>query len=163
MGLEVVLDKIEQEGYDELHKLAETVYNKYYTYYKDKDDLIQVGIIKAIEIIPNYNPKFQLRNYIYTGMRNEMRNYIYRNTRFFPVEDDILNINVSTYLSSLDIDLSIINNYLDKIDYIGFDRHKVLSSLCYLSLIDYKDSIYYDEEDSVICLVVKMIKDNFLV
>lgn len=78
---------------DEIQKLSEIVCNNHFGYvdYHDREDIIVEGILKALEMI--YSKKFDpdygapLRNFIYTGMRNEMKNYLYRKKREYPVEE----------------------------------------------------------------------------
>ena len=78
---------------EEIQELAEIVYNNHYTYKKgyDREDLIMEGIRKGIEMIKSgrYNPDYgaPLRNFIYTGMRNEMTNYLYSKKKEYPVEE----------------------------------------------------------------------------
>ena len=76
-------------------KLAEIVCNKHYEYvkYHDRDDLYSVAVMKAYDLVSKgeYNIESgSLKSYLYTGMRNEMKNYLYKNSRDVPVDDEIL-------------------------------------------------------------------------
>lgn len=83
----------DEEVTDELQQLAEIVCNNHFSYvgYHDREDLIYEGLAKGIELIrskrfdPNYGAP--LMNFVYTGMRNEMTNYLYAKKREYPVEE----------------------------------------------------------------------------
>lgn len=70
---------------NKLLELASLVYNRhYYASKKEKEDLISVGVLKALTLIEKgewRKEKGLLFNYLYSGMRNEMHNYLYRNNR----------------------------------------------------------------------------------
>lgn len=81
--------------FKQLYKLAEIVLNKHYSYITDpstKEDLISEAVLKGYELVlqGNFDAKrSSLKNYIYTGMRNEMSNYLYKNKKEV-VLDEIL-------------------------------------------------------------------------
>lgn len=56
----------------------------FYANEDDKDDLISVGILKSYSLIREgrfNNEKGKILNFLYTGIRNEMHNYIYHNSK----------------------------------------------------------------------------------
>lgn len=84
---------INKQVTEEIKQMAEIVANNHFGYvgYHDREDLISEGITKGFEMILSckFDPDrgSQLRNYIYTSMRNEMTNYMYRKKREYPVEE----------------------------------------------------------------------------
>lgn len=78
------------ENRDELAKklitLAEIVVRKhFYASINEKDDLVSIGVLKALNMIQD-NKFTSLRGnlctYLYTGMRNDMHNYLYHQNKF---------------------------------------------------------------------------------
>ena len=68
--------------YDMIENIVSVVFYNYNNYITDptlKDDLFQQGYLKAYELLNNgnYDPSMSLRNYIFTGVRNEMHNMLY--------------------------------------------------------------------------------------
>lgn len=65
-----------------LMDLASIVYSRhYYASYRERDDLISVGVLKCLSLIYNGGwdrSKGPLFNYLYSGVRNEMHNYLYK-------------------------------------------------------------------------------------
>ena len=86
--------EINQKGIDDLYKLVEIVYNCHFSYASDyREDLYSVGLLKAIDFIKSgsYDPsRSSLKNVLYTGMRNEMKNYLHKLSKDSPVEDTII-------------------------------------------------------------------------
>lgn len=73
---------IEQSMYDIVDNIVNVVFYKYFSYVTNphiKQDLFQEGYLKAYELLNNgnYDPSMPLRNFIYTGVRNAMTNYMY--------------------------------------------------------------------------------------
>lgn len=67
---------------DMVENIVQVVFYTYYNYIKDpelKADLFQIGYLKAYELLNNgnYDPTMSFRNFIYTGVRNEMHNALY--------------------------------------------------------------------------------------
>jgi len=84
--------RIDDDLYSELRKLAEIVLNTHYANANpsDKDDLVSVGVLKGLELIVKGQfdaNRASLKNYVYTGMRNEMTNYLYRNKKEIVLEE----------------------------------------------------------------------------
>lgn len=71
-------------GY-KLMTLAEIVIRKhFYASYHEKDDLVSVGVLKALSLIEKgqwRKGKGAFYNYIYAGMRNDMHNYLYHQNK----------------------------------------------------------------------------------
>lgn len=68
--------------YEMVENIVQVVYYTHYNYNSDpelKKDLMQVGFLKAYELLNNgnYDPNLSLRNFLYTGIRNEMHNTLY--------------------------------------------------------------------------------------
>lgn len=112
---------IEGSLQDLIENLCEVVLNTHYSYIRDPDlreDLKQEGYIKALELIKrgNYAPNHNLRTYLYTGIRNEMRNFLYRDNRDSWYEIDLNccgSYQMETTFYELDYDLiyRICNKY----------------------------------------------------
>lgn len=77
-----------------LYTLASIVVRKhYYASTKERDDLISLGIIKALEMIHNgyfSASKGNLCTFLYTGIRNEMHNYLYHMNKFSTTDLSVL-------------------------------------------------------------------------
>ena len=76
----------EQSMYDFVENIVTVVFYKYFNYVTNeqtKQDLFQEGYLKAYELLNNgnYDPSMSLRNFIYTGARNTMTNYMYHNKK----------------------------------------------------------------------------------
>lgn len=71
---------------NKLKKLAEIIVRKhFYASLNEKDDLVSIGIVKAYSMIKegNFSPeKGNLCTFLYTGMRNDMHNYLYHIGKF---------------------------------------------------------------------------------
>lgn len=82
---------ITPEGYDDLKSLADIVWHKHFYLNRDvKEDLIQASILAAIDKLKSgqFDPsKGQLKNFLYTLMRNTQKNFTYREFRAVPVDD----------------------------------------------------------------------------
>jgi hypothetical protein len=70
---------------EKLLDLAGIVFRKhFYASYEEKEDLISIGVLKALTLISGGtfdNEKGKVINFLYTGMRNEMHNYIYHKNK----------------------------------------------------------------------------------
>lgn len=84
---------IDDSVVDELQQLSQIVANNHFAYvgYHERQDLLLEGQVKGIELIKScrFDPDYgaPLKNFVYTGMRNEMTNYLYRKKREYPVEE----------------------------------------------------------------------------
>ena len=70
---------------NKLVTLAEIIVRKhFYASLKEKDDLVSIGVLKALSLIKAGSwsrGKGSLVNYIYAGMRNDMHNYLYHQSK----------------------------------------------------------------------------------
>lgn len=79
--------------YKNLCKLARIVLHQHYNYVRPielQEDLVEEAVVKAINLCldGNFDPtRSSIRNYLYTGMRNEMQNIMYRRRNLIPVEE----------------------------------------------------------------------------
>lgn len=81
--------------YDMIENIVQVVFYTYYNYIKDpelKKDLFQIGYLKAYELLNNgnYDPTMSFRNFIYTGVRNEMHNALYHINKMQTVDLEAL-------------------------------------------------------------------------
>lgn len=78
------LDNPEELG-QKLITLAEIVVRKhFYASYNEQEDLVSVGVLKALSLIDGgkwAKGKGSFVNYIYSGMRNDMHNYLYHHNK----------------------------------------------------------------------------------
>ena len=113
-------------GYENICNLCDIVISRHFysnpSY--DKEDLKQVGLYKALSLLKrsNYNPtKASLFNYLYTGIRNEIHNYVYKMSKDFVVDSAIMDTNTE----------SICNHQLSGIDSSCLDISKeTLKEVC---------------------------------
>ena len=91
---------------DKLHQLAEIIVRKhFYASYEVKDELVSIGIVKAVKMINSdkFDPKKgNLCSFLYTGMRNDMHNWMYHRNKYNTVDFDSLASNLNTELSISD-------------------------------------------------------------
>ena len=68
---------------EKLQDLASIVYTRhYYANTSEREDLLSTGVLKAYELLAAGHwdrSRGSLLNFLYSGMRNEMHNYLYRN------------------------------------------------------------------------------------
>ena len=83
---------------DMINNIVEVVANTYYYYvdYETKKDLMQQGYYKAYEMLRRgeYDPDQNLRNYIFTIVRNAMTNYMYHQKKEVHASYEIFNDNI---------------------------------------------------------------------
>ena len=72
--------------------LAEIVVRKhFYASVSEKDDLVSIGVLKALSMIGDQKfvkSKGNFASFLYTGMRNDMHNYLYHQNKFNTVDID---------------------------------------------------------------------------
>lgn len=116
---------------DDLYDLANIVFMKHFAFVGEADrmDYVQEAVLKAISLIEGkvFDPsRGSLRNYLYTGMRNQMTNYRYSFKREIPAEEIFAesddNEEINTYL---DIPLDDVRSVL-----IRFPKYQPLA--CYI-------------------------------
>lgn len=156
-----------EQGLEDLDHLCTIIINSHYSYVNeyDKADLRQEGMIKALDLLASgaFDPTVSsLKNYLYTGLRNEMKNYLYRNTKDSPTEDEILYSTKESEDQISDIELSVatmkvfqIKEILEKTRGIA-KIDKVVSSLKSMGFnVDYNgNSKRYKEVDRYVALII---------
>lgn len=154
---------ITEEGYGDIQDLADIVIAKHFYLNSEieQQDLKSIGILKVLEMLQkgDFDPsRSSLKNYCYSGMRNEMKNYLYRNERMFPVDDEILATNVDSVTSASISDDSdtVFNIRLSEIKpFLGRNPNElqaVVNSLVSLGFSvegGYKDTGYIADEGRV--------------
>lgn len=74
--------------------LAEIVVRKhFYSSINEKEDLVSIGVLKALTMISEgkfSTKKGNFATFIYTGMRNDMHNYLYHQNKFNLVDIDTM-------------------------------------------------------------------------
>ena len=107
----------EVELSNKLMDLAGIVFRKhYYASYGEKDDLISVGVLKALSLIKGGNfseNKGTLLNFLYTGMRNEMHNYLYHQKKKVKCEEMISEASNDNYFEDESFKINI--NTVDEV------------------------------------------------
>lgn len=94
MALQLYEDDLNNEEVlsKKLITLAEIIVRKhFYASTADKDDLVSIGVLKAIRMIHSDNfrsDKGNLCTFLYTGMRNDIHNYLYHKNKFDTVDID---------------------------------------------------------------------------
>ena len=142
--------------------LAEIIIRKhFYASYRDKDDLVSVAVLKALSMLESGKwdkDKGSILTYIYTGMRNEIHNYLYHQNKFKTVDidemEDELTLDdeyfstdrfiidsrvVMSVCNSLSFGKGLESRVVAYLDEIGIDtdmRECAVSSLPEISLLD---------------------------
>lgn len=79
---------------NKLVTLAEIIVRKhFYASSNDSEDLISIGVLKALSMIKDnkfVKSKGNFASFLYTGMRNDMHNYLYHQNKFNTVDIDEL-------------------------------------------------------------------------
>lgn len=83
---------LSKEEYEYLKEFCHLVVCKNFPYIRafDREDLISVGVLKCLDLIKTgrYDPcRNSLKNFLWTGVRNEITNYLYKLRRETPVEE----------------------------------------------------------------------------
>lgn len=96
----MALQLSEQDLHDEnilankLVTLAEIIVRKhFYASVNDSEDLVSIGVLKALSMINDnkfVSSKGNFASFLYTGMRNDMHNYLYHQNKFNTVDIDEL-------------------------------------------------------------------------
>jgi len=128
-----------------VENIVQVVFYTYYNYIKDpelKADLFQIGYLKAYELLNNgnYDPTMSFRNFIYTGVRNEMHNALYHINKMHTVNLDQLDKydNVIGYHDTGDynIELSFIRQLCNQFKRHGDYFPSVVNYLINLGIIN---------------------------
>ena len=129
---------------DIIKNIVEAVFYSHFSYVLDPDlkqDLMQEGFLVAYELVKSntYDASKSLRNYIYTGVRNGMTNYMYHNKKEMHNNLDVVVENQvkseEQYL--YDIDLTIVYDICIQYEPLGDYYNTALKYLSSLGIIDY--------------------------
>ena len=83
--------------YEMVDNIVQVVVATHFSYITDRElrkDLMQTGFLKAYELLNNgnYDPNLSLRNFLYTGIRNEIHNTLYHLGKIPTVSLDVLDV-----------------------------------------------------------------------
>ena len=160
----------EHSLYDIIDNIVNVVFYKYFSYVTNpslKQDLFQEGYLKAYELINNgnYDPDLSLRNFIFTGVRNAMTNYMYHYRKESHVDLEILDKYDNTIgthdVRDFDIDINYVKSITNNFSCYGNLFIPVVKYLNKLGIVNYKIQDNECEEkinqvilDGVITLVI---------
>ena len=125
--------------YSKLCDLCNMIISRhFYANTREKEDLVSVGVTKALSMISDghWDPrKGRLMSFLYTGMRNEMHNYLYRISREILYDD---------YYEESYTDIS-----LEEPDILSID-FKYVDDVCksFISYGDLRDYVVMNLEDN---------------
>ena len=132
-------------GWQRIESLTKTILRKHFPTISIYKDLIQIGVIKAAQVIredPENGVYRSLRTYIYTCIRNEISNYLYHtHKRTRETSEGLMFCRTKFKNSSID------NKYVDMVfDKLPkkYNRHKDFISSVVAVLSDSEDE--YDDE-----------------
>lgn len=126
-------------------KLASIVLHQHYPFVRDKtmqEDLIQEAICKAIDLCKAGtfdSSRSSIRNYLYTGMRNQMQNLLSKWKREIsveevrPVDEDIEEPAISS--NDITIDEDLIYEICDPFYALGNYHNNLIRALCDMGFI----------------------------
>lgn len=141
------MEKDNQSIYDMVNNVVQVVFNTHYNYIKDpelRQDMYQIGYLKAYELLNNgnYDPTMSLRNFLYTGIRNEMHNTLYHLNKVTIVNLEVLdkydNIVGFHETGDYDVDLEFIKSKIYKYNKFGSYYEGVVNYLIDLGILDCK-------------------------
>ena len=139
-----------------IDNIVQVVFYTYYNYIKDpelKQDMFQTGYLKAYELLNNgnYDPTMSLRNYIFTGVRNEMHNMLYHINKVSFVDLEKLDKydNVVGYhdTGEYKVDTIFIKSICDKFNRHGSYFNSVANYLMDTGVLEGKK--YVEDRDSL--------------
>lgn len=163
----IVMEEMEKNPerlYANLRKLALIVLHCHYSFIRDEstqEDLISEAVSKAWELLASgtFDPKrSSIRNYCYSGMRNQMQNYVYKSTRSIAVpevfdtlescksRDEESDIPYNAY-----VDEDLLYLVCDKYYRLGCYHNSVIKYLFHLGIDgEMTDLEFPDKEDPII-------------
>ena len=116
--------------YDMVSNIVQVVFYTHFSYITNpelKKDLMQTGFLKAYELLNNgnYDPSMSLRNFLYTGIRNEIHNTLYHLGKIptvslegLDVYDNVVGYNqVREYEVNVEVVRSVCNKFKSYGDY----------------------------------------------
>ena len=154
--------------YEMIENIVQVVFYTHYNYIKDQDlkeDLFQIGYLKAYELLNNgnYDPTMSFRNFIYTGVRNEIHNTLYHLNKLQTVDLEILDKydNIVGYheLGDFNVEVDLVKKICARYSRFGDYFPLIHNNLIDLGILDekklpcdpkYKNKMY----DSLLTLVL---------
>lgn len=144
-----------------IDNIVEVVLNTHYNYITSeelREDLIQEGYLKAYELlkIGTYDPRRNLRNYLYTGVRNAMQNFLYHDRKEVHSDLETAEIYVEApEVVNIKVDLIKIKNMCDKYKSYGDYLPIALNYLKELNLYQGRIPEFHGTIDEVIQGAIK--------
>lgn len=129
---------------DLINNIVEVVLNSYF-YWADaslKEDLMQEGYLKAYELLESgeYDPNQNLRNYLFTSIRNTMTNYVYHHNKEKHSSYDAFYDNVECDVPQINMDA----NYSIGIEQVLKSCSKYKSDYMIGNIIQYMNTLGFD-------------------
>ena len=152
--------------YDMIENIVQVVFYTHYNYIKDvelKKDLFQIGYLKAYELLNNgnYDPTMSFRNFIYTGVRNEMHNALYHINKVQTVSLDQLDKydNVAGYhdTGEYNIELDLVKEVCSKFKRYGDYFPYVANYLIDLGIVSGKRLIEGNIDNSLLEGIITLV------
>lgn len=84
-----------------LQSIAEAVVSIHYSGYPGRKELISIGIEKALTLLKAdfFDPRKNIRGFLYTSIRNEVGNYLRKEARSVAVESTSRHFGASPFMS----------------------------------------------------------------
>lgn len=122
-----------------LNNLVSVVISKYFKGYGEIEEFQSIGMLKAIELLESnsfdrnkYTSSQALKNFLFTGIRNSISNYIYHYLNLDKeLVLDILPENNKVSDDSLDITRSLVDKFINSVSF-DIDKEQLYSYLSYL-------------------------------
>lgn len=149
------------DHYHLYQNLALIVFNYHFSaYHNIQEDLIQGAITKIYFLIidGNYNRKYPFFNFLYTGCRNSMTNFIYHDRKLVCVSEDVID------LSFINLDYYSYNDFRISDDKNFSDRNyphtlwKIFKGYSMVNVFDFDSP---EERDLFIALISDRMKLDF--
>jgi hypothetical protein len=139
--------------YEMVDNIVQVVIATHFSYVTDRElrkDLSQTGFLKAYELLNNgnYDPNLSLRNFLYTGVRNEIHNTLYHLGKIPTVSLDGLDVydNVIGYRQVRDFTVQgkVVWDVVSKFSLYGDYFPQVAN---YLNKLGIFDGVKYEETE----------------
>lgn len=84
---------------DGLRSLSEAVVSIHYPTFPERTELVSIGIDRAISLLkaPFFDPRKNIRGFLYTGIRNEVGNHLRKEARSVAVPSSLMHLNPSPF------------------------------------------------------------------
>lgn len=147
-------------------KLSEIVINKHFNYItgSERQDLFSEAMIKALTLADQESfdkSKGSYKSYMYTGIRNEMHNYLYHAKKDSPVEDEVLLSRPCERSFNIDIRQRDIDTIFKEypVDYL-LNEDKIKAYLSHMGIgarcLDKKPDLNYSEKKFIVYFFWKL-------